>query len=219
MEYRIILLYNGVFKKTLHKSKTPQTAFLNYYKIKEENNVLYPKKFINSHGIKPVKYQICVTKTTEKGDTLRVLRDDYGKLYTEEPIGDWTILASDSYQLEETFYIYGYKIKNGKRPNVTEIVKRLMVNAHARKVVKQIIVVYNKLIIYNEDQFDMVLCKNLEDAQRLHHTLAKIAKKQKIRSLMFMGTATPATISRMYDMIHEETGWSYIKIRRTSTRP
>jgi hypothetical protein len=65
----------------------------------------------------------------------------------------------------------------------------------------------------------MVLCKNLEDAQRLHHTLAKIAKKQKIKSLMFMGTATPATISRMYDLIHEETGWPYIKIRRTSTRP
>jgi hypothetical protein len=65
----------------------------------------------------------------------------------------------------------------------------------------------------------MVICKNLEDAQRLHHMLAKICKKQKIKSLMFMGTATPATISRMYDLIHEETGWPYIKIRRTSTRP
>ena len=65
----------------------------------------------------------------------------------------------------------------------------------------------------------MILCKNLEDAQRLHHTLAKIVKKQKINSLMFMGTATPATIGRMYDVIHEETGWPYTKIRRTSTRP
>jgi hypothetical protein len=219
MEYRVILLSNGVFKKTLHVSKTPQTAFLNYHKLKEENNVLYPKKFINSLGIKPVKYQICVTKTTEEGDTFRLLRDDYGKLYTEKPIGDWTIIDSDSYQLEETFYIYGYEPNNTKRPNITEIVKRLMVNAHAKKAVKQIIVVYNKLIIYNEDQFDMVLCKNLVDAQRLHHTLAKIAKKQKIKSLMFMGTASAATISRIYDMIHEKTGWPYIKIRRTSTRP
>lgn len=219
MEYRVILLSNGVFKKTLHKSKTPQTAFLNYHKLKEENNVLYSKKFINSLGIKPVKYQICVTKIKEEGDTFRILRDDYGKLYTEKPIGDWIILDSDDYQLEETFYIYGYEMKDGQRPNITEVVKRLMVNAHAKKAVKQIIVVYNKLIIYNEEQFDMVLCKNLEDAQRLHHTLAKIAKKQKIKSLMFMGTASPATISRMYDLIHEETGWPYIKIRRTSTRP
>jgi transcriptional accessory protein Tex/SPT6 len=65
----------------------------------------------------------------------------------------------------------------------------------------------------------MVICKNLEDAQRLHHTLAKIARKQKIKSLMFMGTASKATNSVMYDLIHEKTKWSYIKIRRTSTRP
>jgi len=94
-----------------------------------------------------------------------------------------------------------------------------MIGAHSKKTVKQIIVVYNKLIIYNEDQFDMVICKNLEDAQRLHHTLAKIAKKQKIKSLLFMGTAQPAQIGRMYDIIHEETGWPYTKIRRTSTKP
>jgi hypothetical protein len=31
-----------------------------------------------------------------------------------------------------------------------------------------------------------------------------------------MGTATKATRTRMYDIIHEETGWPYIKIRKTS---
>lgn len=219
MIYRVILLSNGVYKKTLHRCKTRETAFINYHTLREENNVLYPKKFINSHGIKPVKYQICVTKPTEEGDTFRILRDDYGKLYTEQPLGDWTILASDEYQVEETFHIYGYESKNGERPTIKEVIKRLMINAHSKKATKQIIVVYNKLIIYNEEQFDMIICKNLEDAQRLHHTLAKIAKKQKIKSLLFMGTASAATISRMYDLIHDKTGWSYIKIRRTSTRP
>jgi hypothetical protein len=34
--------------------------------IEENNKILFPKVFINSNGIKPVKYQICVTKTTEK---------------------------------------------------------------------------------------------------------------------------------------------------------
>jgi hypothetical protein len=219
MTYRVILLSNGEYKKTLHRCKTRETAFINFHTIKDENNVLYPKRFLNSHGIKPVKYQICVVKNTEDTDTFRTLRDKYGKLYTEPPLGDWTILHSDNFEIEETFYIYGYKPINNERPTIKEVVKRLMVNAHAKKMVKQIIVVYNKVLIYNEDQFDMVLCKNLEDAQRLHHTLAKIAKKQKIKSLMFMGTASPATISKMYDLIHEKTGWKYIKIRRTSTRP
>jgi hypothetical protein len=218
MDYRVVLLMNGKYKKTLYKCKTRETAFINFHKIKDENKVLYPKKFVNSKTITPVKYEICVTKPTQEGDTFRILRDDYGKVYTEQPLGDWTILHSDSYAMEETFWLYGIDSKQN-RPTIAEIIKRLTKGAHAKKMVKQIIVVYNKLLIYNEDQFDMVLCKNLEEAQRLHHTLAKIATKQKIKSLMFMGTATPATMGRLYDLIHEETGWSYKKIRRTTTRP
>jgi hypothetical protein len=217
MNFRVILLSNGVFKKTLHKSKRRKTAFINYHKLIESNKVLYPKRFINSVGIKRVKYQICVVKESEPNDEFRLLRDAYGKLYTETPIGDWTVITSETYEVEETFTIYGYELEI--RPNIKEIIKRLMINAHAKNSVKQIIVVYNKLLIYNENQFEMIICKNKEDAQRLHHTLAKISKKQKIKSLLFMGTASPTTTSLMYDLIHSKTGWSYNKIRRTSTRP
>jgi hypothetical protein len=218
MTYRVILLVNGQYKKTLHRCKTKETAFINYHSLKENNKVFYPRKFLNNNGIIPVKYQICVSKPTEEGDTFRILRDDYGKTYTEKPLGDWTILASDDYDVEETFWLYGYNPK-GDRPTITEIVKKLMIGAYSKRLVKQIIVVHNKLIIHSEEQFDMVICKNMEDAQRLHHTLAKIAKKQKIKSLLFMGTSSKVMISRMYDEIHLETGWPYKKIRRTTTRP
>lgn len=218
MTYRVVLLCNGEYKKTLHRARTLETVFKRYYHLIEENKkILYPKRFVNSNKIIAVKYEIAVTKPTEDGDTFRILRDDYGKLYTEPPLGDWTILTTAGYEIEETFMIYGVGYKNGERPTIREIVKRLMLNAHSKKTVKQVIVVYNKLLIYDEHQFDMVLCKNLEDAQRLHHTLGKITKKQKINSLLFMGTATKSNIGRLYDVIHEETGWSYPKIRRQST--
>jgi len=218
MDYRVILVSNGVYKKTLHRCKTRETAFINFNRIKSQNKVLYPQKFINTNGIIPVKYEIFITKPTEESDTFRILRDDYGRLYTEKPIGDWTILHSQPFDIEETFWIYGYNPKK-VRPDISEIVKRLMIGAHSTKMVKQVIVVHNKLIIYNEDQFDMVICKNLLDAQRLHHTLAKIVKKQKIKSLLFMGTASKATIGILYDLIHENTKWPYTKIRRRTTRP
>lgn len=216
MEFRVILLLNGKYKKTLHKCKTRETAFINYNKIKDENNVFFPKKFINTRGIKPAKYEISITKTTEDNDTFRVLRDDIGKLYTEKPLGDWTIIISELFDIEESFSLYGLEKKTDK-VDIREILKRLMVNAHSKRIVKQVIVVYNKLIIYNEHQFDMVMCKNIQDAQRLHHTLAKITSKQKIKTLLFMGTASKATITALYDLIHKKTGWSYVKIRRTTT--
>ncbi len=197
---------------------TRNTAFIHYHKIKDANKVLFPRKFINTKGIIPVKYEICVTKITEDGDIPRTLRDEYGKVYTEKHLGDWTIIDSDEFLIEETFWVFGLKSKT-ERPNIGEIVKRLMVGAYAKNMVKQIIVVHNKLLIYNEDQFDMVICKNINDAQRLHHTLAKIAKKQKIKSLLFMGTAGTVMVGNLYDLIHEKTKWPYTKIRRTSTRP
>jgi hypothetical protein len=218
MKFRVVLVANGVYKKTLHRCMTRETAFINFHKIKDANKVFYPQKFINTKGIKTVKYEICVTKITEQNDTFRTLRDDAGRLYTESPLGDWTIVDSAPFDIEETFWVYGLNPK-ANRPTIHEVIKRLVTGAYAKNMVKQVIVVYNKVIIHNEDQFDMIICKNLEDAQRLHHTLAKIAKKQKIKSLLFMGTASKVMISRLYDLIHEKTKWPYTKIRRTSTRP
>ena len=94
-----------------------------------------------------------------------------------------------------------------------------MVGAYRAKYTKQIIVVHNKLVIHSEEEFNMVICKNKKDAQRLHHALQKAAKNNKIKSLIFLGTASPATVSRMYDVILTNTNWSIEKIRRTSTKP
>jgi len=218
MRYSVILTGNGEYKKTLYGCRTRETAFIRYHEFKDNNKVLFPKRFVNDSSIKPIKYQICVTKFGEESDTFRHLRDEYGKFYIEKPINGWTILDSSDYEIEETFWVYGMDSK-ANRPNISEVVKKLMVGAHKKKLVKQVLVVHNKLIIYDENQFDMVICKCLKDAQRLHHTLGKICKKQKIKSLIFMGTATQATVSTMYLLIQEKTGWPMRKIRRTTTRP
>lgn len=216
--YRVILVANGEYKKTLHKCKKKDTAFINFHIIKEKNKVFYPKRYINNNKIIPVEYQICLIKPTESTDSFRILRDKFGKLYTEKPLGEWTILHSAPYEIEETFWIYGLS-SNLNRPTIHEVIKRLMVNAFSKTKVKQVIIVHNKLLIYNEEQFDMIICKNLAEAQRLHHTLAKITKKQKIKSCLFMGTASKAMIGTLYDLIKSKTNWKIEKIRRTSTRP
>lgn len=218
--YRVILTKNGEYKQTLHRCRTVETSFINYHRIAEENkSVMFPRKFINYRGIKPVEYRIYVVKDTEEGDEFRILRDKMGKTYKEKPLfGIWTVLDDKPYEIEETFWMFGMDPLN-ERPTIHDIIKPMMSGAYKKNMTKQIIVVHNKLVLYNEDQFEMVICKCKEDAQRLHHTLHKACKKNKIKSIIFMGTATPATVSRMYELIHEKTGWKMEKIRRTSTRP
>jgi hypothetical protein len=185
---------------------------------KENESIIFPKKYINSHGIHPVKYKICVVKDFEVEDKERVLRDDFGRVYREKTLFDiWTVLGSHEYNVEETFWLYG--CDSNDRKNIIELMPVLMKGAHRAKYAKQIIVVHNKLIIHSEEEFNMIVCKNKSDAQRLHHALQKAASKGKFKSLIFMGTATPASVSRMYTIILENTDWSIQKIRRTSTKP
>jgi hypothetical protein len=221
MNFRIILIRNGEYKKTLYKSTVKTNIFQRYFLMIEENKeIKFPRKFINTKKIKPVDYQLAIIKPTEKTDKFRILRDNYGKVYTEKPLGDWTILASAPYNIEETFWIYGENpFAKTKKPTINGVVKKLFIGAHKKNMIKQVIVVHNKLLIYNEEYFDMVICKCIEDAQRLHHTLANAAKKQKIKSLLFMGTATPATASEMYKLIEKNTSWPLRKIWRKNTRP
>jgi hypothetical protein len=218
--YRVILTKNGEYKQTLHRCKTRKTSFLNYRRLIEENeSVIFPRKFINYGTIKPVKYKIYVVKDTEEGDEFRTVRDSLGRTYKEKPLFDiWTVLDDHDYEIEETFWMFG-RSPIHDRVTIGDIAKALMININKDKLTKQIIVVHNKLVIYNEDQFDMIICKCKKDAQRLHHELQKATKKNRIKGLIFMGTATPASVSRMYEVIHEHTKWSMEKIRRTSTRP
>lgn len=220
MTYRVILTRNNEYVMTLHRCKTKETSFVNFRKKLEENDkIIFPKKFINYNGIKPVKYKIYCVKDTEETDEFRVVKDKLGKVKIEKPLfGIWTVLDSADYELEETFWLYGKDSRND-RCTIHEVLKLLMKNLGIAKTNKVVIVVHNKLLIYNESNFEMVICKCKKDAQRLHHALSKAAKNNKIKNLLFMGTASKANISNMYDLIHEKTKWPYTKIRRTSTRP
>ena len=187
MVYRVILLRNGKYKKTMHRCRTEDTSFINYQIIKKENEgVIFPRKYINSNGIRPVRYKICVVKDFEEEDKQRVLRDDMGRVFKEKTLfNKWTVLASYEYNYEETFWLYGHDPIHDRK-KIYEIMKPLMVGAHRAKYTKQIIVVHNKLVIHSEEEFNMVICKNKSDAQRLHHALHKAAKKGKFKSLIFM---------------------------------
>jgi hypothetical protein len=219
MGYRVVLTKNGEYKKTLHKCQTRDTAYINYRRFKKQNeSVIFPRKFVNYGKLIPVEYEILIVKDIEDGDKNRFVRDKMGKLYEEQPLGGiWTIIDSAEWNEEETFWLYGHDPKND-RQTIRGILKKLMIGAYSKKNVKEVLVVHNKLVIYSEEQFDMVICKCKEDAQRLHHKLAKATSNNKMTGLLFLGTATPATVSRMYEVIHEHTKWPMKKIRRTSTR-
>jgi len=218
--YRTILIGNGKYRKTIHRCVKESTAYINYNRIKEENeSVIFPKAFVNDKVIKPIKYEIFLVKDIEGGDKNRFIRDELGRVYEETPIFDlWTVKESSEYFIEETFWIYGHPSRKDRK-TFKDVLRLVFTDSEDANSSRQAIVVHNKLVVQNEDRFDMIICKNKLDCQRLHHKLHDYSKDEKIKGIVFMGTCGSANIPTLYDIIHDNTGWPYTKIRRTSTRP
>lgn len=212
--YRLVLISNGVYKKTLLKSNSKKSLFVSYRMFKDNNkSILFPKRFINSNGIHSVVYKICVVQDVLDDSTVVNLSGNF----LETPFGIKLVLVSSVYNIEETFWMYGRDSKT-ERVNIIDILNTLVVPLLNPINNKNVIVVHNKLIIYNEDIFDMIICKSILDAQRLHHMLFKSVSEVNIKYILFLGTASTVMISEMYDIILKNTDWTIEKIRRTSTR-
>ena len=219
---RIPLIRNNQKKKVL-LDKVDFTAVTETFEsMIQNNNVILNQKFINYNGIIPVEYHLALVKTKEEEDENRFVRNHLGKLVEEVTDSEnWTIIDRKPYQVEETFWLYGYNHMSERFTTAEIVVNILMKDIRKKGMVKTIRVVHNKLVIQSDfDDFNMVICKCEEDALRLYNKLLEASKKTTIKRLLFMGIATTLeSVTQLYDIILENTDWTIEKIRRLTTRP
>lgn len=221
-EYRIILVKNKKRKKILHKGKDKDLIFQIFNELIEKNKVLFPKKFVNYKSIVPIQYEIIIVKKREIGDKNRIVRNELGQLVEEIPSSSkWVIVDKHNYDVEETFWVWGYD-KRKDRFDTRRIAQEILLKDMRKKyMVKEVVIVYNKLIISSDlDDFNLIICKCQDDAIRLHNALKKAISKTKIKNILFFGLSKTRTrqISDMYQLIMDHTGWNLQQARRLSTR-
>jgi hypothetical protein len=219
MGYRVIITKNGEYKKTLYRSRTLESSKNKFEDAIDENeaSVRFPRKFLSDKGITPVEYRIYLVKDYEEGDEPRLVRDSLGRLITEGPIFDiWTVIDDYPYQYEETFYVYGFDSRHDRK-DIRFIMTLMMKGIQNKELTKSIVVLHNKIIIYNEHQFDIVFCKCIDDAVRLYDILMSTAKSMTFKRLMFMGQAGDILTGELYEMMMDVTGWDYRRVTRTAT--
>lgn len=208
IEYRIILTLDEKQKKILFKSKDRDTSLKEYNRLMVENNknIVIPKVFNNNKGINRCKHELLLLK--EIGPDAIVL--------PIKRFNNYKIILKDEFLIEETFMVYGYNSRT-ERKTIHEIVKIL--TEQNTNSFRDVIVVHNKIVIYNDDFFDMIICKCELDARRLNSVLFELFNKNKKHKFIFLGLAKLENMTFLYDLIQEETQWSRGRIRRTTTRP
>lgn len=216
MRYKIIITKDGKKKKVLYEGPNENVAKEKYYNTKDNNKVLFPKENNAYKKVKPVKYEIMFLKEKEDSDTPFYVRDELGRTKPVDINSDqWSLVHKDDYYYEEKFTVFGYD----KRLETKEIIKYILLRKNKVDKIKQVNYVINKVLIYQNGDFDIIVCKNNSDAKRLYKTLKEFSETNKVNNIMFTGLVGKRNRTKLYKRIVEKTGWTINKTYRSSTRP
>ena len=155
-------------------------------------------------------------KEKEDSDSPFYVRDELGRNKPVDIKSDkWSLVHKDDFFYEEKFTVYGFK----ERLETKDIIKKILLRRNKEDKIKQVNYVINKVLIYQNGDFDVVVCKNPSDARRLYKTLRKFCETNKVNNIMFTGLVGKRNRTKLYKRIVEKTGWTINKTYRSSTRP
>lgn len=214
--YAIILTSNGYLIKHVYVSVKEESVRNEYRQIIEDNKaeIVFEKIFFSKKSLVKLDKKLYLVRNKRKDDKPRLVQDNLGKVYDETYLYNrWYILESYDYKYEETFWVSGFN-KYNDRKNIMEIIG-MVSDESTENASKMCMVIDNKVIFYNEKYFLTVICKNIEDGDRLYNKLKKLLKKNK--SIIFFGKCGKANRRNVYMMIQKNTGLPYQKLMKTQT--
>lgn len=221
--YQIILTNNGKQTKVLAHSKSEIDIMEKFNTLKcESEEVSFPVRHTNNDGINKSEYEIFVIKKKEKRNENNIipLKNYYGSIidYTTNN-KKWIILDRENYDLEESFWVFGYdKFKD--RKNFKWILNNILYTDININNIKRVIVFQNKLLIESSYRMDMVLCKNGSDCIRLYNELQKEVFKEKLEKfIFFMGDGFNSKLKKTwYEKMEKLTGWNHRQLNRKALK-
>ena len=221
MSYKIVLVKNKKKRKSFLVTDSYDEAMHKFLELRKDNVVDLPQKYTNFKAILPIKCELLLIKTRTKKDKNRKIKNELGQLVEEiNDSNEWVIIESTPYQIEETFYVYGYNSVS-ERFTVRDIISKIIMKDISTKYdIKKIVTINNKLIIRKDgNELDFVICKCTDDCLRLYNKIREVALNIKTKNLVFMGRASLIETTEIYDLIREKTGWNETRVWRTTTRP
>lgn len=222
--YHIILINHGKQLHDLYFTQSEERVNKKFAALLKENKkVVFPMRWNNhEHVMKECAYELVIIKIKEEFDnSVSKIRDEYGKFINYESSNEnWIIYDRANYDIEETFWVYGYHPRI-QRKNFNWIYDTFIEKDCKDKYVFKTLVVYkNKLLIDYNGKLEMVICKNKSDCIRMYNKIEEMAMKKKYKNIAFLGDIANSKYKTMWmDKIRELTHWSNKKIERGSTRP
>lgn len=208
MENFIIVLFKNKKKKKIIKGyATEKNALTKYNNLLKNNDVSFEVIFENSEKC---KYEIALLTKTEDYQIPLFKTDEVGRNNSVfiEGDSDYTIKLIDSYKVEE--YIFDWTTNT--RISFDEFLSSYC----PKKDVKVISKLHNKVVVQNDNVFNLFSLKNEEDSERFLQTLESYFYNSNRNDSIFVRDESTINRKWMYDVL-EKNGFDRKKLYRQKT--
>lgn len=224
-DYKIVECHNGKQIGYIGKYFDLEIAYSELNQLIEENkNIIFPRKITTSSSLKQesINEYLLLEKNRDFNKPNPLMRNKYGKLIEQRLNSEkWVILDKFQYNVEETFWVYGYH-PNIERKTFQWVYDNLIISQieGQSENILRIILYKNKILIKNdENKYEMILCKNISDAIRFYNLLEEKIKKDGYINVFFLGSYNIISEKRrkLEEDLIKMTGWDKYKIQKSTT--
>ena len=221
--YKLISCHNGKQNGHIGQYNDLETAYIainNLLKISDD--VIFPREITTSHCIKQSSKNeyLLLEKNGDLKKDNPLIRNEYGKLIEHRLNSEkWVILDKFKYNVEETFWVYGYH-PNTERKTFKWIYDNILINNMLSEgEIVRVLLYKNKVIFRNDNKIEMVLCKNQSEAIRFYNILEEKVNNEKYNNIFFIGSYSKVSDMRrkLEDELILMTGWDKYKIQKSTT--
>ena len=189
--------------------------------LKESEAVVFPQKNTANKKIVDSDYVYLLLERNRDGNKKNYrLKNKIGVTVAQSSNSEkWVIIDKEYYNVEETFWVWGFNPKD--RKTYTYILENIILEGAETKYDFKRILKYKNKVICKTDTglYDIIFCKDESDAIRFYNKLYEYINENKIKNIYFLGSFDEISDRRrqLESDLMEQTGWNKKKIQKKTT--
>ena len=224
-DYKVVSCHNGKQNGYVGVYVRPEEAYEAIEKLMAgQKDIIFPARIQITDTIHDSRNEYLVLERNRYGDKeAPLLRNSYGKLVRQETNSDtWIIMDKIRYDVEETFWVYGYDPSRGRKTFEWIYNNIIIGNIETSYDIKRVILYKNKIIIKDDvGGLDIIFCKTPSDGIRFYNLLSEWVSKNKMKKhILLLGDYSKIGDKRraLEKELIEKTGWTIRKIQMSTSK-
>jgi hypothetical protein len=214
-EFALVLTKQKKVVKIIQNYKKLSAAKTLFETLKCNNHVVFSERLNSTYELVASAVEVLLIKKKKSDSGFRKIFTGMGVI-EEKVIGDWDIIDKFTFEIEEVFKVYGYEQKMA----AVDILANIFIERLKKGEPYDVYAFNNKLVITNDKEVIVILCKSEYDSRRLHDFFLKYFLDKKLGIFIFRGVLNNGKRKReLYTMIEEKLGISKRWMYRHTVKP